>query len=124
MRILLRWLPAVVMMLVIFALSAQSVQILPDFGWADYLVKKGGHMVGYALLALSFWYALEWRSDRRWLAWLLAILYAITDELHQSYVPGRHPSIWDVVIFDNLGALISLWIAGVFVKQKRPDEKA
>ena len=124
MRILLRWLPAVVMMLVIFAFSAQSVQVLPDFGWADYLVKKGGHMVGYALLALSFWYALEWRSDRRWLAWLLAILYAITDELHQSYVPGRHPSIWDVVIFDNLGALISLWIAGVFVKQKRPDEKA
>ena len=81
-------------------------------------------MVGYALLALSFWYALEWKSDRRWLAWLLAILYAITDELHQSYVPGRHPSVWDVVIFDNLGALISLWVAGVFVKQKRPDEKA
>ena len=124
MRILLRWLPAVVMMLVIFAFSAQSVQVLPDFGWADYLVKKGGHMVGYALLALSFWYALAWRSDRHWLAWLLAILYAITDELHQSYVPGRHPSIWDVVIFDNLGALISLWVAGVFVKQKRPDEKA
>ena len=112
------------MMLVIFAFSAQSVQVLPDFGWADYLVKKGGHMVGYALLALSFWYALEWRSDRRWLAWLLAILYAITDELHQSHVPGRHPSVWDVVIFDNLGDLISLWVAGIFVKQKRPDEKA
>jgi VanZ family protein len=87
-------------------------------------VKKGGHMVGYALLALSFWYAMEWRSDRRWLAWLLAILYAATDEFHQSFVFGRHPSVWDVVIFDNFGALISLWVASEFFKRKQPDDNA
>jgi len=107
------------MMAAIFTFSAQSVQLLPDFGWADTIVKKGGHMIGYALLALSFWYALEWKSDKRWLAWFLAVLYAITDELHQSYVPGRHPSVWDVVIFDNLGALISLWVAGWWMSHKK-----
>jgi len=122
MQKMFRWIPSLVVMLVIFTFSAQSVQLLPDFGWADTIVKKGGHMIEYALLALSFWYALDWKGDRHWLAWLLAILYAITDEFHQSFVPGRHPSVWDVVIFDNLGALISLWLAGRFVKQKRPDE--
>ncbi len=109
--------------MIIFYFSAQTSLLLPDFGWADYLVKKGGHMIGYGLLALAFWYAFEWEGDRRWLAWLLAVLYAVTDEIHQAYVPGRNPSVWDIVIFDNLGALISLWLAGSFVKQRRPNEK-
>lgn len=78
-------------------------------------------MVGYGLLALSYWYAFAWAGNRRWLAWLLAIFYACTDEFHQSFTRGRHPSIWDVLIFDNLGALVSLWLADLFLKQKRPD---
>jgi VanZ family protein len=55
------------------------------------------------------------------LCWLLAVFYAVTDELHQSFVPGRHPSLWDVILFDNFGALISLWLTTKFEKQKRPD---
>jgi len=35
-------------------------------------------------------------------------MYAVTDEFHQSFVPGRNPSMWDVLIFDNLGALVSI----------------
>lgn len=92
-----------------------------DFDWADRIVKKGGHMLGYGLLAISYWHALSYRSGKRWLAWLLAVLYAVTDEFHQSFVPGRNASVWDVAIFDNLGALISLWIANQFLEQKRSD---
>ncbi len=80
-------------------------------------------MLGYGLLALSYLYALGMDPKRRWLAWLLAVLYAVTDEFHQSFVLGRHPSVWDIVIFDNFGALISLWITSMFIKNKRPDEK-
>jgi len=109
------------MMLVIFLFSAQPAPDLLVFGWADTIIKKGGHMIGYAFLALSYWRAFDFRGGKRWLAWLLAVLYAVTDELHQSFVPGRHPSIWDIVLFDNLGALISLWLANRFGKQKRPD---
>ena len=79
-------------------------------------------MLGYGLLALSYWHAFGWTGRRRWLAWALAILYACTDEFHQSFVWGRHPSIWDVLVFDNLGALISIWLAGRCIKQKRPEE--
>jgi VanZ family protein len=48
------------------------------------------------------------------------VLYAATDEFHQSFVPGRKPWIWDVVVFDNLGALIALWLMNYFRRVKRP----
>ena len=48
-------------------------------------------------------------------------LLCVSDEFHQSFVPGRFPSIWDVLIFDNLGAVISLWLVDHYIKQKRPD---
>lgn len=115
-----KWLPSLLVMLVIFLFSAQSSSSLPSFDWADRIVKKGGHMLGYALLAWTYWHGFDYRKDKRWLSWLFAVLYAVTDEFHQSLVPGRRASVWDVVIFDNLGALISLWI--IEVKQKRPDK--
>lgn len=106
-------------MLVIFAFSAQPSESLPDFNRLDRLVKKGGHMLGYALLAVSYWRGLEWDGRRRPMAWLFAVLYAATDEFHQSFVPGRNASLWDVVIFDSLGAVAGIWLAGEFFKLKR-----
>jgi hypothetical protein len=114
-----KWLPALLMMLVIFLMSARSSSQLPSFDWADTLIKKSGHIAGYALLALLYWRALDLKKEKRWVAWILTIAYAVTDEFHQSFVPGRHPSVWDVVIFDNLGSLISLWLAGRYGKQKQ-----
>ena len=113
-----KWLPALSMMLVIFWFSAHPASSLPDFDWADKLVKKGGHVIGYALLAWSYWYAFGFHKDKRWLAWLFVILYAMTDEFHQSFVAGRHPSVWDVIIFNNFGALISLWIIHMKTSQR------
>lgn len=78
-------------------------------------------MLGYALLALSYWWAFDLEKNRRWFAWLFAVLYAMTDEFHQSFTAGRHPSVWDVLIFDNLGALISLWLANLYIKRKQPN---
>ena len=74
-------------------------------------------MLGYAMLSWSYWYALDMSPNKRWLAWFLAILYAGTDEYHQSFVTGRYPSAWDVFLFDNLGALMSLQIPGLKQKQ-------
>lgn len=112
-----RWLPALVMMGIIFWFSSQPSRELPDFDWADRLVKKSGHVLGYAMLAAGYWYALEGQGNYFRLAWLMSILYAGTDEFHQSFIPERHPSLWDVLIFDNLGALLGLWLAVRFVKK-------
>ncbi len=108
--LVIRWLPALGMMAVIFGFSSIPAAEMPHFDWADFLVKKGGHMTGYALLALGFWHGLGWAPRRRGLAWLLAVLFAVTDEFHQSFVPGRNPSWVDVVVFDALGAALGLVI--------------
>jgi VanZ family protein len=121
MKKIQNWLPAILMMCVIFWFSSQPADELPNFNWADAIVKKSGHMVGYGLLAFTYWYALDMNKQKRWLAWVFVILYALTDEYHQTFVRGRHPSIWDVMIFDNVGALISLWLTTVYIKRKRPD---
>jgi len=113
-----RWLPAIVLMAAIFTFSSIPSSGLPDYGFWDMLVKKGGHAVGYALLALSYWYWLGFDPKKGWLAWLLAVLYAAADEFHQSFTPGRHPSIYDVLIYDNLGALLAVLFGSWFLKRK------
>jgi len=105
-------------MIAIFWFSAQPSTKLPDFNWADKIVKKAGHMIGYAALACGYWFELEMKKEKRWVAWSLAILFAITDEYHQSFVPGRNATIWDVAIFDNIGALIGLWLASRYKTQQ------
>lgn len=105
-------------MLTIFSLSAQPSSELPDFDWADQIIKKGAHVAGYALLALSYWWALGLQREKRWLAWGMAVLFAVTDEFHQSFVPGRFPSIWDVLVFDNFGALSALWLMSLHKTQR------
>jgi VanZ family protein len=109
LSILPRWFPALAFMAIIFAFSSTPSVDLPYFASWDYLVKNGGHFIGYGLLALSYLYGMGWKKERRWLAWLLAVLYAASDEFHQSFVSGRNPSIFDVMIFDNLGALAALY---------------
>jgi VanZ family protein len=106
----LRWLPSILVMAAIFIFSSTPSQELPNFGFWDTLVKKGGHVLGYGMLALSFWFAFGWDRRTVRLAFVLAALYAVTDEFHQSFVPGRHPSWLDALVIDNAGAALALLI--------------
>lgn len=110
------------MMVLIFALSSIAGPELPQLGRLDFIARKAAHMLGYGLLAVSFWYAFGWRTNRQVLAWLLAVLYALTDEVHQAFIPGRHPWWADVLIFDALGAIIGLWLASrIQARHSRPS---
>lgn len=71
-------------------------------------------MMAYALLALSFWRGLGWQGRCAGVAWLLAVIYAVTDEVHQSFVPGRQPAVADVLVFDALGAALGLLAANAW----------
>lgn len=97
-------------MTAIFTFSSTPGNDLPNFGAIDLSIKKAGHMLGYGLLALSYWRGLKFDKKHIWLAWLMSIAYAATDEFHQSFVAGRHPSVVDVLLFDGIGSGIALWI--------------
>jgi hypothetical protein len=72
-------------------------------------VAEGGHLVGYALLGVSYLHGFASHKgvNRGTLlaAIVLAGLYAVTDEFHQSFTPGRTPSAVDVSI-DTVGAAL------------------
>jgi VanZ family protein len=108
---LFRWLPAVLIMAVIFGFSSIPSRDMPDLGLWNMLVQKGGHVLGYSFLSLSFWAGLRFDKRRWWLALLLTLLYAVTDEFHQVFVPGRHPSWVDVLFFDGGSAATALGLA-------------
>lgn len=117
MKIFKRWLPSLALMAVIFGFSSIQSAEMPRFGAFDFSVKKLGHALGYGLLATAYLRGMG--GKRPWLAWLMAVAYAATDEFHQSFVPGRNASPWDVLIFDNLGALAGLLIGRLFQKKVR-----
>jgi len=116
-----RWGPAVLVMAIIFIASSTPASEVPGFGFWDFVVKKGGHMLGYALLAAAYYHALTNRQDstkhRFALALCLSVLYAASDEWHQRFTPGRTASIMDVGI-DAAGSLLGA--AMLRWKQKRP----
>ena len=111
------WLPPLAWMGIIYYLSAQSTLPGPPESWLNTSLKKGAHFGVYAGLAFWWWRALC--SARRTspellsngavlgLAFILTVLYAASDEFHQSFTPNRHPSLWDVLI-DAAGATTAL----------------
>jgi VanZ family protein len=116
-----RWGLAILMMTIIFGFSSIPAVELPDFGLVDFLVKKGGHALGYGLLVLTFLRGLKGESQNlhsRWfyIAWVMAVLYSATDEFHQFFVPGRHPAVTDVLI-DATSAAIMLLLFNCFRKK-------
>lgn len=110
----MRWVAVAAWMAGIFALSAQSRLPGLPAPFFDLLLKKTGHFLEYGVLALLLRRALEPYPGAWGWSWLLAVLYACSDEWHQSFVPGRNPSPWDVVI-DGAGAATALVVMRLVV---------
>ncbi len=118
---LLRWLPAVAWMGVIFLLSSQSGLRVSEDASIDRPLRTLAHLATFALLAGLILLALVGRErptlGRALLALALTVLYATSDELHQSLVPDRTGRAEDVVV-DALGALMGL-VAAVLLLDRR-----
>jgi VanZ family protein len=74
------------------------------------VVRKCAHVTEYAILSALLLRALRQHLlAARSVAFVLAALYAVVDEFHQSFVPSRTGSPWDVVT-DVIGAFLGLVI--------------
>ena len=107
------WLPPVVLMGVIFALSAQP-SLDSGLGAIDQVGRKLIRFGEYALLCFLWWRALaSVTSPRRaaLLAFVITSGYAVTDEFHQTFVEGRHGNAVDWLIDSAGAALVSLRLA-------------
>lgn len=119
------WLAVALWMTAIFILSAQPELPRAPEPLLDTLLKKSGHALGYAVLAGLVYHAmrLTWPGrSARWhagCAFGFAVAYALSDEWHQSFVPGRTPALLDVGI-DTVGAVIGLTLIMGWTRRYRP----
>jgi VanZ family protein len=110
-RALLRILAPLALMGAIFYFSAQQAD--PDQAWWTVVIRKLGHVGGYATLTALWFWALAGAVRRPLLvAAAISFAYACSDEYHQSFVDTRHGAPVDVAV-DALGITIAaLAIAG------------
>ncbi len=93
----------------------------------QFLIRKGAHAGVYAVLGVLSFLAVRAHAPRRGLLLLLppaiCLVYAASDEFHQSFIPGRSPQITDVLI-DFGGALVGiLFIAALLLLIQRLRRK-
>jgi len=102
-----RWAPVVMWMGAIYLQSSQSSLPLPGIEWLDEAIRIIGHFAEYIVLALLLSRATARDSSlRRWAVVLIVCAaYALSDEWHQSLVPGRDASAFDLLV-DMAGAAV------------------
>ena len=72
------------------------------------------HIIEYAILSLLFYRALKFASKNpQTSAILFTILYAITDEIHQSLVQGRSSDVFDIGL-DSFGAIVMQCVINIY----------
>lgn len=111
--ILNAYLPPLAWAGLIFYLSSQPPLPGPDLISLDFFIKKMGHIVFYAILYLLIVRAVQLQLPTMsrfhpvylYLPLFLCLLYALSDEFHQSFVANRTPTVRDIG-FDMLGATI------------------
>jgi VanZ family protein len=140
---ILSWMAVFLVMLLIFNLSSQVAEHSNELstGITELIIKavekvapgaeldqkninnrlrKNAHFFSYLLLGMFAYNALRRSGLRGWRCFILAlgvcVSYAITDEVHQLYVPGRGGQVRDVLI-DSAGACVGIglcrfWILG------------
>ncbi len=137
------WLPVLIWMVGIFIASADAESgyrgsrilgpiirwLVPDISplaleRTVLFARKWVHFVTFGILAALLYRALSGKAGSAvlpataWKAWGFTVLYAISDEIHQTFVPSRVGSGWDVVI-DSLGAAFAVWVVRWWCRRRR-----
>jgi VanZ family protein len=121
-------LPAIAWAAAIFLVSSIPGSKLPSI--AHFINDKLLHCTEYFVFGLLIYRALEPRKNRNKFSWMrlvipvvVVILFALTDEYHQGFVPGRTEDLLDALA-DTLGGILSASLMYIIEKRRvlRPNE--
>ena len=145
----LSWVGVVLWMAVIFYLSHQPAavssnlssditefiinaveDVFPDTGIdirdLNHIVRKNAHFIAYFILGILMVNAFKGSvlPRRRSVIWALvfSVLYAMSDEFHQLFIPGRSGEVRDVFI-DSTGAFFGIAFFIGFRKIRKWNQK-
>jgi VanZ family protein len=102
-----------------------------DPSWDDihHYIRKTGHFIGYGFIGLA-WLRAWWMTLPKsqflldaFLALLGTALVASCDEWHQSFLPNRTSSVWDVLL-DCTGAIVLQTIVYILMRSFKPKQLA
>lgn len=105
------WLPVTIWLVIIFAFSSQPTSAVSEIDWRDFIFKKTIHFFEFGILFILFFRALKNSiklAQVAFWAFVFTVLYAVSDEYHQTLVSGRTGTVRDIVI-DSTGAFL-FWL--------------
>lgn len=113
------WIPTLAWLMVIYLFSSQPTVQTTSVDLVDFSIKKTAHFTEYFILTILMVYSLSKTTKLRFsrvllLAVFLSVFYAVSDEWHQSFVPGRQPRVRDILI-DTFG----VFTACIAIKLRR-----
>jgi VanZ family protein len=114
MKFIKYWIPPILWMAVIFYFSSRPSIKASNVLVVQFTIFKILHMLEYGILFILLYRAFRsfdkitlWQNLYQ--AWFLAIVYGMTDEIHQVFTPTREPAIRDILI-DAVGVSITLFV--------------
>lgn len=89
----------------------------------DIIVRKGAHITEYFVLCLLnciwlFGYGIAEKFGRAkylLISLFISVMYSISDEIHQRFVPGRSGNMFDVMI-DSIGIVVAIIVVSIVLK--------
>jgi VanZ family protein len=102
----------------IFKFSSGNIPSASDNFWLDFIIKKIGHIILFATLAVLIYRALIGEGVSRKKAAIYAVvtsfLYGVGDEFHQMFTQGREAKFRDTLI-DGVGASLAMFLIYRFI---------
>lgn len=119
-KLFIFWLPVIIWSSVIYFFSSIPHLKIEILGFWDLILRKIAHIVEYAILSLLYFRAIKNTTNLKGTSFyfwpmFLSLIYAISDEIHQHFVPGRYCSVVDIGI-DSVGIIIGCVIYTKFFK--------
>lgn len=86
-----------------------------DPGNLHRFIRKNAHFLLFMILGTLTANAMKAIGGSRMESFIICIVYAVFDEIHQEFVPGRAGELRDIFI-DGAGALCGIWLFAMFDK--------
>lgn len=113
-KIIWYWFPPLLLMGIIFYLSSRPTVQVASEDIINFIFYKTIHLIVYSSLYFLWFRAVNSLSKTKltlkqklWYPFFISVLYGISDEIHQTFVPTRTGTVRDVII-DTIGISIML----------------
>lgn len=88
-----------------------------DLEVINMVIRKIAHFLVFGIFAILLFKCIRNVKGAYFITWMAVIIYAASDEWHQSFVPGRAPLVTDVLI-DTAGASVALFFTFLYSRKR------